>query len=34
VLLTGGHRALVARGGGRDPVGVLRRLLWLALHPG
>jgi hypothetical protein len=32
-LFTGGHRALVAEGGARDPVGVLRRLLWLALTP-
>ncbi|MBU8538552.1 lipase family protein [Falsiroseomonas tokyonensis] len=27
-LLPGGHRALVARGPGRDPVGVLRAELW------
>lgn len=31
VLREGGHRALVAGGGGRDPVGALRTLLALAL---
>jgi hypothetical protein len=31
MLLRGGHRALVAAGRGRDPVGVLRRALALAL---
>ncbi len=29
----GGHVALVAAGGGRDPVGALRRALALALAP-
>ena len=32
VLLAGGHRSLVAEGGGRDPVGVLRDLLWQMLN--
>ncbi len=33
VVLAGGHRSLVAEGGGRDPVGVLRGLLWRLIPP-
>jgi hypothetical protein len=34
VLLVAGHRSLVAEGGNRDPIGVLRDLLWQVLHAG
>ncbi len=34
VLLGGGHRGTVSKGRGRDPVGLLRRLLGLALLDG
>jgi pimeloyl-ACP methyl ester carboxylesterase len=34
VLLTAGHRSLVAEGGGGDPVGVLRDLLWQMVYAG
>jgi hypothetical protein len=34
VLLAGGHRSLVAEGGKRDPIGVLRDLLWQVVYAG
>ncbi len=34
VLLSGGHRSLVAEGGNRDPIGVLRDLLWQVVYAG